>query len=138
MIYYPKDWGVYPWSDKSLTFHFNTNKTSAGIVSVNIDIYSVAETDYTRLNYIKPGTVLFDQSTNEYTTKISSLLIDHQEAIKYTLVKPIATGTQYETNYIVLKDGEVYKISLVTVDSISQQNYTKIFEMMVNTLRFNK
>ncbi len=137
-ILYPKNWNVHNWNNNSVTIHHNVNNTSSGRISVNISVLSVSETNYFRLDSVKPGTVIFDKVTTENTIKLSNLLLGGHDAIKYSVIIPFPDFTEYQINYLVLNGDKVFKISFVSVDSVFQQTYTKIFETMINSFRFTK
>lgn len=135
-ILYPKNWSIYLWNNKSITFHYNVNDTKSGTIEVNIDILPISQTDYYRYEYITPGTIIQNLETNETITREANLSVDRYDAIKYRVVKIGPENTQYEIAYLILKGDNVYKIRFVTVNTIFQQTYTKTFNTMITTFRF--
>lgn len=136
-IGYPRSWSVYQWNNKSVTLHYNANNTSLGRVSVNIEILSPNESNYYKIKDSKVGEVIYETTKNEYIKKVSNLLLGGYNGFKYKSIRE-GSLTEYRINYLVLRGERVYKISLVSVDPVIQQAYTKIFDLMIGTLLFTK
>lgn len=135
-VSYPKDWKIYQWNNKSVTFHYNVNNTSSGTISINVDVKPLSLTDYFRLELVPPGTLIQNLETNETITRDVNLSVDGFDAIKYRDVRLGPSGVQYEITYMIRKGDDVYIISFVTVNTIFQQTYSKVFDTMISTFRF--
>lgn len=136
MMLYPKTWQIYQWNEKSITLNYNDNNTSSGIISVNIEVVPISKTDYYRYEQLIPGTIIEDLDTKENFTMDAKLYLAGYNAVKYKIVKIVPGINRYEINYLILKGDKVYKISLITANSIFQQTYTKTFDTMINTFKF--
>lgn len=135
-IFYPKEWRIYPWNNKSVTLYYNANNTASGSISVNIDVLPLSETNYFQLHYAESGAIIYNQARNEQITKVDNLFLDGYSAIKYTEIRTDPSLTEYKTIYLVLRGNDVYKISFVTVNSVLQKSYDRIFGLMIDTFKF--
>lgn len=137
-IFYPNEWTIYRWNEKSATFLYNVNNTSSGKLTFTVTILPVPESDYFRLNSVAPGTVIVNTETNESSTKIVNMIIDGFDAVKYRTIKPNAGFTEYTINYMVIKNDNIYKISFAAIENLFLQTYSGTFDTMLSTFHFIK
>ena len=137
-IDYPKSWYIYEWNKQSVTIYNNSTSTRIGAISVTIDVASGNEATFSALFNHRAGLVTFDTTSQDIpiTYKITNSSIYGHDAVKYTVTKQSIEAKQYQTHYLISKDGLTYDIALKTVDKNIEGQALPIFEKMIASFRF--
>jgi hypothetical protein len=136
VINYPQAWTVYKWSKNSISIYDNTNGTLIGGMWVNIDVYNINKSQYTNLRQSRAGLFSYDGKTKNVTTKISNLILQGSNGVKYTYIKNDGETPEYQTHYLVAKDDTIYDIDFVTLSSQMQTLNNDLFDRMMQSFRF--
>jgi hypothetical protein len=135
-VEYPQSWNIYEWRDSSVTFYNNYTGTLTGGIWLNISVAPYDERNFLRLYNARPGLISLDPTTNNATTKVSNLSIQGSEGVNYTTFEAIEPYPEYQTHYMIRKNGYIYEITFTTLDKDVEGNNTELFERIVGSFRF--
>jgi hypothetical protein len=138
IIEYPKNWSVYEWRGSSVTFYNNYTGTLTGGIWLNISVSPYDEQEFLRLYNAGPGLVSLDNSTNDFTTKVSNISVQGYEGVNYITFTEKEPYPEYKTHYRFKKDNYFYDLTFTTLDKNVEGNNTDLFERIVSSFRFIK
>src|SRR5581483_11670497 len=137
---YPQNWSFYQWQNNSVTFYNNYTRTLSGDtwMTITIQPLSEGESNFDRLYKASPGVVPDNTVSKNITTKVSNMTIQGYQAVNYLFIKPSIPYTEYESHYLILKQGDVYDISFTSVTNDVASYNTDLFQKIINSFRFTK
>lgn len=135
-IEHPKNWNVYEWRGSSVTFYNNYTGTVPGGIWLNISVSPYDEKEFIRLYNARPGLVILDNATNDFTTKTSNISVQGYQGVNYTSFKESEPYPEYKTHYRLVKENYFYDITFTTLDKNVEGNNTDLFERIVGSFKF--
>jgi hypothetical protein len=137
-ILYPQAWTVYQWNNRSVTFYNNYTGTISGGTWMSITVSSFDETAFGQLYNADPGLVIENGATKNITTKITNMSIQGNNAINYEFTRPGLPYTQYETHYLIHKNGLMYDIAFISLTNDVANYNSDLFQKIINSFNFTK
>jgi hypothetical protein len=134
-IDYPKPWSLYRWDATSTTIYTNVTGTDIGGINVNINVSPAETSNYFMFYEASPGLIRYDTGTKNVSTKISNLIIQGKNAVKYTYTKTDAKQAEFQVHYLIRNNDKVYDIAFVTFSKKIEAAYIDIFDRMIESFQ---
>jgi hypothetical protein len=137
-IAYPKQWIVYHWNDASVTFYTNDTGTSGSGIWVSVTVDSLYNSRFTELYYSNPGIVSNTTGNKDITSKVSNIILQGYETVKYLYIKQGDSYTEYQTHYLLHKADKTFDINFTTNSQDTLSQNSQIFDRIISTFKLTK
>jgi hypothetical protein len=133
---YPGNWTLYQWNSDSVTFYNNYTGTLTGGTWMNINISPYNENYFEHLYYAAPGITDYNAQSGDVTTKVTDTTLQNFQTVNYTYIKRGLPYKQYETHYLIHKDGFLYDIAFVSLTNDVASYNSDLFQKIINSFIF--
>jgi hypothetical protein len=134
-IAYPQFWSIYHYGPNAITLFNNYTFNTQGGVWVTITVTPLNQSVYTILYGSAPGLVAYDTTTTDVVTKVSNFILQGYAGVEYDYIKSESPYNQYNTHYLLNKNGTAYDIDFQVRSRVVQQENSVLFNEMIHSFK---
>jgi hypothetical protein len=135
-IEYPSSWGQYHFTPNTVTLFNNYTLNPAGGIWLTITVNPLVQTTFPIIYGANPGIITYNTTTTDVTTKVSDFVLQGYNGVEYDYIKSENPFNQYNTHYMINKNGIVYDIDILVRSKVVDQDNSVLFNDIIQSFKF--